>query len=93
MDCVEIDLFPFIFRLGFGDKESLAYEHFLAAFEDPRRSGNPSMTLDSRSSSSSKVSFETAEKLTPEEAIVKLRRKVAYNSEAIRSVSVAIVDS
>ncbi|XP_065054660.1 EF-hand calcium-binding domain-containing protein 6-like, partial [Rhopilema esculentum] len=76
-------------RLGFGNKDSLSYGNFLSAFQDPRHSRNPRLTLDSRSSNSTSVSFESGEDLSPDEALIKLRNKVANNSEAIASAFAA----
>ena len=78
-------------RLGFGTKKHLSYVHFLSAFEDPRYAQNPPAKLDSRSSVSSKVSFDSVQDLTPEEAIAKLRKTVLQNAESIKSVSDRLV--
>eukprot|EP00794_Sanderia_malayensis_P021385 gene21385-23472_t len=72
-------------RIGFANNESLSYKHFLSAFEDPRLSGNSKLTLDSPVSLPGRVTFDSAEDLTPEEAIVKLRKKVAQNENSIRN--------
>ena len=79
--------FFFLFRLGFGNKNHLSYMHFLSAFEDPRYSRSQHISPVSRAGLSSKVSFESFESVSPEEAIVKLRRSVSQNAEAIRNVS------
>jgi len=71
-------------KIGLGNKTKIAYVDFLKAFEDPRLCGNMRTTLDVPANPQQAVTFDTAETMTDEEAILVLRNKVAENPDTIK---------